>query len=210
MDYLLDLIVIAIIALSTFIGYKKGLIKVAFGLVSFILAIILSVVLYKPVSNFIIDYTPIDDYIEQSISERLQSPEITKEESENIVSNFFDLKNISNSLINSSTNIISDGISKTIINISCMIVVFIISKLILLLFKFVGDLISKLPLIKQVNNAGGFLYGLIRGFLIIYVLLALVAIASPIININNLISMINKTIITNIMYNNNLILILFG
>ena len=55
MNYLIDLIILAIIALSTFIGYKKGLIKVAFGLVSFILAILLSVTLYKPVSNFVIN-----------------------------------------------------------------------------------------------------------------------------------------------------------
>ena len=59
MNYLIDLIAIAIIALFTFIGYKKGLIKVAFGLVSFILAIVISVLLYKPVSNFIINYTPL-------------------------------------------------------------------------------------------------------------------------------------------------------
>ena len=55
MTYLLDLIIIAFIALFTFIGYKKGLIKVAFGLVSFILALVISVILYKPVSNFIIN-----------------------------------------------------------------------------------------------------------------------------------------------------------
>ena len=40
-----------------------------------------------------------------------------------------------------------------------MIIVFIITKLILLFFKFSGDLIAKLPLIKQVNHAGGFIYG---------------------------------------------------
>lgn len=204
MDYLLDLIVIAIIALSTFIGYRKGLIKVAFGLVSFILAIVLSVVLYKPVSNFVIEYTPIDDYIEQTISERLDSPETTDEETENIVSNYY------NNFKNASTNVIADGISKTIINISCILIVFIVSKLVLLLFKWLGDLIAKLPLIKQVNHAGGFLYGLLRGFIIIYGLLALIAIGSPIINMDELVAMINKSIITNIMYNNNIILILFG
>ena len=79
MNYLIDLILIAIIALFTFIGYKKGLIKVAFGLVSFILAIVISVVLYKPVSNFIINYTPLDDTIESAIEERLDSPDITNE-----------------------------------------------------------------------------------------------------------------------------------
>ena len=77
MNYLIDLIVLALIALSTFIGYKKGLIKMAFGLISFILAISLSIVLYKPVSNFVIEYTTLDDYIEQTISERLSSPETT-------------------------------------------------------------------------------------------------------------------------------------
>ena len=204
MNYLLDLIVIGIIALSCFIGYKKGLIKVAFGLVSFILAIALSVVLYKPVSNFIIEYTPIDDYIEQTISERLDSPETTDEETENIVSNYY------NNFKNASTTVIADGISKTIINVSCMIIVFIVSKLILLLFKWLGDLIAKLPLIKQINNAGGFLYGLLKGFVIIYGLLALIAIISPIVDINNIVTMINNTIITNIMYNNNIILILFA
>jgi len=204
MNYLLDLIVLAIIALSTFIGYKKGLIKVAFSLVSFVLAVVISVVLYKPVSNFIINYTPIDDYIEQTITERLDSSETTNEETKNIVSNYY------NNIKNASTNVIADGISKTIINVSCMIIVFVISKLILLLFRFLGDLIAKLPLIKQVNQAGGFLYGLLRSFIIIYGLLALIAIIAPIANINDIVNMINNTIITNIMYNNNIILILFA
>ena len=204
MNYLIDLIVIAIIALSTFIGYKKGLIKVAFGFISFILAIALSVVLYKPVSNFIINYTPIDDYIEQTITERLNSSETTSEETENIVSNYY------NNIKNASTNVVADGISKTIINISCMLIVFVVSKLILLVFKFLGDLIAKLPLIKQINHAGGFIYGLLKSFIIIYGLLALIAIIAPIADVNDLINMINNTIITNIMYNNNIILILFA
>jgi len=204
MNYWVDLILIAIIALSTFIGYKKGLIKVAFGLVSFVLAIVISVVLYKPVSNFIIDYTPLDDIIEQTIEERLNSSDTNKQEKENIISNYY------SNIKNSSTAIISDGISKSIINVGCMIIVFIISKIILLFFKFLGDLISKLPLIKQVNSAGGFLYGLLKGFIIIYLLLALIAIISPIVDINNIVNMINNSIITNIMYNNNIIFVLFS
>jgi len=204
MNYLLDLIILAIIALSTFIGYKKGLIKVAFGLVSFILAITLSILLYKPVSNFIIEYTPIDDYIEQTIFERLDSSEITNEETENIVSNYY------NNIKSATTNTIADGISKTIINVSCVLIVFILSKLILLLFRFIGDIIAKLPLIKQLNESGGLLYGLLRGFFLIYGVLALISISSPILDINDIINAINNTIITNIMYNHNIILILFA
>ena len=203
MNYLIDLILIAIIALFAFIGYKKGLIKVAFNLISFILAIIISIVLYKPMSNFIINYTPLDDYIESAISDRLDSPEITNEETQNIVSNYY------TNIKNASTSVISSGISKTIINIACMIIVFITVKIILLFFKFAGDLIAKLPLIKPLNNAGGFIYGILKGFIIIYIFLALIAILSPIININSIVTMINSSILTNIMYNNNIIFILF-
>lgn len=204
MNYLIDLILIAIIALFTFIGYKRGLIKVAFGLISFVLAIVVSVILYKPVSNFIINYTPIDDNIEATIFERLDSPDITNTETENIISNYY------NNIKNTSTSVIADGISKTIVSIACMLIVFIISKIVLFFFRFAGDLIAKLPLIKQVNSAGGFIYGLLKGFIIIYFLLALILIISPIIDINNIISMINSSIITNIMYNNNIIFILFA
>lgn len=204
MNYLIDLILIAIIALFTFIGYKKGLIKVAFGLVSFILAIIISVILYKPVSSFIIKYTPLDDYIENTVAERLTSSETTKEETENIVSNYY------NNIKNASTSVIATGISKTVINISSMLIVFIISKIILLFFKFIGDIIAKLPLIKQFNSAGGFIYGLLKGFVIIYIILAIIAVLAPIIDINNIVSIINSSIITNIMYNNNIIFILFA
>lgn len=204
MTYLLDLIIIAIIALFTFIGYKRGLIKVAFGLVSFILALVISVILYKPVSNFIINYTSIDNNIESAVEDRLSSPDTTDEETQNIVSNYY------SNIKNTSTSVIAKGISKTIINICCMIIVFIITKVILLFFKFSGDLIAKLPLIKQVNHAGGFIYGLLKGFIIIYLLLALIALISPIINIDNILEIINKSIITNIMYNNNIIFILFS
>ena len=54
MNFLLDLIVLAIIALSTFIGYKKGLIKVAVKLCAFLIAIIVTLIFYKPVSNTVL------------------------------------------------------------------------------------------------------------------------------------------------------------
>ena len=203
MNCLIDIIILFIIALTTFIGYKKGLIKVAFKLVSFVLAIIISVVLYKPISSFIINKTTIDDNLETTILQRLSSSDTTKDEKENIISSYYsDIKNYS-------TNAMARSISTTIINIGCILVVFIISNLILLLFKFSGDLIAKLPIIKQFNSAGGFLYGLIKGFVIIYIFLAIVALIAPIADINNFIKIINSSIITNIMYNNNIILILF-
>lgn len=203
MTYLMDIIVIAIIALITFIGYKKGLIKVAFNIISFVLAIVIAIVLYKPISSFIINYTPIDDKIEETIANQIASSDNIEEESHNFIENYYsDIKN-------ASTSVIAKNISQMVINVACIIIVFIVSKIILLFFKFSGDLIAKLPLIKQFNSVGGFLYGLLKGFIVVYILLALIAIASPMIEMNELIKMINSSIITNIMYNNNIILVLF-
>ena len=204
MNYVIDIIVLAIIALCTFIGYKNGLIKVAFKLVSFFLAIFIAVILYKPISNFVIHYTSIDEKIEQTIEERLNSPDITQEETENMIASYYsDVKN-------ASTSMAAKTISQAMINVTCMLIVFIVANIILLFFKFSGDLIAKLPFIKQINRAGGFLYGILKGFVVIYIIFALIAILSPVVNMNGLLNMINSSIIANIMYNNNIILVLFS
>ena len=73
MGIILDLIIVAIIASNIFICYKKGLVKLAVGLVAVLVAIILSVILYKPVSNLIIKNTGIDKKIENVIIENFSS-----------------------------------------------------------------------------------------------------------------------------------------
>ena len=49
MGILFDLGILLIIFITTIIGYKKGLIKVAFRLLSFILALVIALLLYKPI-----------------------------------------------------------------------------------------------------------------------------------------------------------------
>ena len=64
MGIILDIVLIAIIALNVFICYKKGLVKLAVGLIAVAAAIILALVFYKPVSNLIIENTELDENIE--------------------------------------------------------------------------------------------------------------------------------------------------
>lgn len=202
MGYILDLIVLAIIGLFTFIGYKKGIIKVAFGLISFILAIIISLILYKPISTLIIEHTSLTSSLEHTVETRLASSD--KEETDGIIANYY------KTVKAASVPVIANNIAKTIIQIACIIIVFLVTNIILLLFKFSGDLIAKLPLIKQANYVLGFIYGLIKGTLLIYGLFAITTLLAPIIDLTNIINIINSSIISNIMYNNNIIFILFS
>ncbi len=202
MGYILDLIVLAIIGLFTFIGYKKGIIKVAFGLISFILAIIISLILYKPISTLIIEHTSLTSSLESTIETRLSSGD--KEETDGIIANYY------KTVKTASIPVIATNIAKTIIQIACIIVVFIVTSVILLFFRFSGDLIAKLPLIKQANHIIGFLYGLVKGTLLIYGLFAITTLLAPIVDLKNVLNIINSSIISNIMYNNNIIFILFS
>ena len=49
-----DIIIIAILALSIFLGYRKGLVELGIKLVSVIIAIVLTLILYRPITNIII------------------------------------------------------------------------------------------------------------------------------------------------------------
>lgn len=201
MSFIIDLCILMIIALSTFIGFKKGFIKVAFRLISFILALIIALVLYKPVSNFINNYTPIPNKIESKIESRISSS--NKEETNNLVANYY--KNIRNI----STTVIAKNITNSIVNISSILIVFLLSRLLLMFLRISTDLIAKLPLIKQFNHIGGFIYGLLAGFFIIYLFFTIITLLAPIINLNNIIKLINSSIIANIMYNNNILFMFF-
>ncbi len=53
MVFVLDVLVVAIIALSVFLAYKKGLIKTLFSLVGGIAAVVLAVSLSAPVANWL-------------------------------------------------------------------------------------------------------------------------------------------------------------
>ena len=59
MGIVLDVILIVIILLNVIICYKKGLVKLAVGLVAVIVSLILAIILYKPVTNIIIKNTEI-------------------------------------------------------------------------------------------------------------------------------------------------------
>ena len=61
MGILIDIILIAILIISAFLGYKKGLVKLGAKLFAGIIAIILTSILYNPVAKLIINNTQLDE-----------------------------------------------------------------------------------------------------------------------------------------------------
>ncbi len=218
MAIIIDLILIAILALSIFFGYKKGLIGVAFKIVSFIIAIVITLILYRPVSSFIINNTELAKNIENTITDKLSSAEIEegkiKEENTdlpNVIVNYINegITNAVDSTKDVVVGTIAKELSKSVINLIVIIAIFIITRLLLLFAKAILEAVSELPVIKQFNEAGGIVYGILRGIILIYVILAIVSLILPIIDKDIVLGIINDTILTKILYNNNIILMFF-
>ena len=93
-----------------------------------------------------------------------------------------------------------------IINIAVAIALFIVSKIILLLVKGLANLLTKLPVIKQCDKLGGIIFGILQSLVIIYVALAIISFASPMMSETGIIEGLQKSYIGSTMYNNNLLL----
>lgn len=218
MSIIIDLILIGIILLSTFLGYKKGLIGVAFKIVSFIIALIVTLILFKPISNYIITNTELANTIENTIVEKLSTTQIEegkiKEESTdlpNVVVDYINggIQSGVNQAKDSVVKVVAHNLTETAISIIVMIGIFIITRLILLFAKAILDAVSEIPIVKQFNEVGGIIYGIIRAILLIYVILAIISLIAPMLDKTMILSAINNSILTKILYNNNIILMMF-
>ena len=204
-----DIILVAIIALNIFICYRKGLVKLAVGLIAVLAAIIISIVLYKPVSNIIIENTEFDEKIENTIIENFSvEVEEQQEETDNGFMKYME-KYVNDSVNKTRNQIVleaSNVIATKVINICAFLGIFIIARLVLILLTFVADIIMSLPILKQFNKAGGIIYGLIKALLIIYVILAIIFFIIYISGNTTLSNAISGSYITKFFYNNNLLL----
>ena len=201
-----DIIVILIIALFAFIGYKQGLIKSLIKIVSFFIAVIVAFTLYKPVSKIIINNTTIDDNIKNSMVQTLNLSE--KEEDKEKKGIIEEIKTKVVGSVENGVEEVAGILTIKIIEIITLILLFIVIRIILLIITLVTDLISKIPGIKQLNKTGGIIFGVIKGVIIVYIILAVVYLTTPMIS-SETIENINKSIITKTLYNNNIILNIF-
>ena len=200
MSIAVDLIIVGIVALSVFLAYRKGLISLALGLVSFIIAIVITVILYKPVANLVINVTGIDETIENSIYE--QTNDMMKQDNEEVQFLVDAAKDelLPQTARTLSVNIVTGGV---------FLVLFLAAKIALRFVSALANLIAKLPIIKQVNKLGGVIYGLLRGFLIVYVALLIISVAGTI-NPNSAVHKeIEKSYLGKVMYENNVLNVFF-
>lgn len=214
MSIIIDLIVLAIILLCVILGYKKGLTKCIIKILSFVIALAVAFVLFKPISTLIIKNTTIDDNIRTSIVNLVQDDveengKISEETNlpKSMVEHINEsIQNSVNETKMTVVNTVATEISTGVVNVCVAIGLFIIARIALIFVSALSSIITDLPLIKQFDKAGGLIYGLVKSLLIIFIIFAVISFISPMIESSGIIEAINKSIVGSVLYNNNLLL----
>jgi uncharacterized membrane protein required for colicin V production len=190
MGILVDIILIAIILISAILGYKKGLVKLGTNLFAGIIAIVLTIALYKPVTEIVMEKTPIVSNIKNiiiqnstNIIEKDSQDDKNKEsskESNSILNNKVTeiteqaTKQVNNTVKNEIIPAEAERIARNIVYGLTAIILFIFIKILLsVVFSLLG-VVAKLPILKQFNEVGGLIYGIVRGLLILIILIVLI------------------------------------
>ena len=166
MGIIIDGVIVLFILLSVFFGYKKGLVSLGIHLVAFVVALVIAFILYRPIGNLIINTTGIDESLQGSIETKLE--EIVGSEETDAVSTL--IGDIQNSAVSETAR----SLSMNIIYGGTIIILFIILRIALVFISAIANWVAELPILKQANKAGGIIYGLLRGVLIVYVVLLII------------------------------------
>ncbi len=203
MGFIVDFAIVAIVAISTFLAYRKGLVKLAIGLCAFVISIVVTFILYYPISNLVINVTGIDEAIEDAIYEKAN--DIIKEGSQE--------EGLTNQMIETAKNEMlpetARNLSINIVRGGVMVVLFVAVRIGLKFITAIADAIAKLPIIDQINKTSGMIYGVIRGILIVYVALLILAIPGKINPNNRWNEGIDQSFLGKTMYRNNLLNVFF-
>lgn len=220
MGIIVDIILIAIIAVSAFFAAKKGFIGTLFSLLGTIVAVVLAAVLCTPVSGFIdsqfvnpgvknfivgvVDSSSVGKSYEEAIAsgndiadkiEQMPAAlksvlEVAGIDSEKIITSAKTAPSV-DSIISEIAAPISGAISKVIALVGLFIVFFVA---LWVVSKLLTAVFGLLPIGKTLNTTGGLLFGIARGLVIVLVIATLFTAVSKGVDpdSNNIFS--NKTI----------------
>lgn len=214
-----DIVVICTFIISIFAAFRKGFTILVFNLICLVITIVAVLVLCKPITTLIYDNTKVDEFfskhIEDSIGNFLEhqleknghieteETNISKPIANKINTYIYEAKE------NSITNIskyVADKLSYVVISSIVVIILCIVIRLSTFLLRAVLSFITDLPIIHSIDKVGGIAYGVIRAYIIVYLLLAILSLISPLISNSGIIACINNSKICSIFYNNNLFL----
>ena len=202
---ILDIVIILLIALSVYLGYKRGLINLAIKLVALVISLVVTMVLYNPIASFVVNVTNIDEALESHIYEKVI--EVMQKEGEQTKKTYLGIsaEQVTQGMLPKAAR----ELAVDIVRFAVFIILLVGLKIGLRFINALANSISGWPIISKFNKIGGGLYGVIRGILVMFIVLFVIELITKTEPENIAYEQIEKTYITKVMYENNPISFLF-
>ena len=192
----IDIIIVLFIVLMAYIGKRRGIIKTLIGFVSSFAAAAASYFLLPSVVSAL-KPTPLYKALFDTVSGHI---------ADKITPDTASYPAIISGGIQKTGEAAANSISQSVASIIIGIVLFLVTLFVLKLFLRLLMAVFKLPLLKQVNSAGGFVFGIASAFIIIYIAFAVWGCNTAF----NLPEALKDTELAKSMFQNNLLLIFFS
>ena len=220
MNWLLVVVLVILIG-NALVGMKVGIIKTIFSLCSLIVSLVLTVWISPVVNDFMRGneafYSNITERVEKMLPFEEEEAKVSEQVS--IIEKLPLPQSIRDSLIennntevykalsiNSFKDYVSNYLTGIIINALAFIVTFVIILIALWALSLALNIISKLPLLNQINKTAGLLAGLLHGFIIVWLFFILLTVFGGTEFGQKALQMIGESQVLSIIYNNNFLL----
>lgn len=182
---MLDLIVVLVILLYAFNGWRRGLILSVFSILGYILSLVVAREFSPILTKYIVNNTGLDTWLDGLLSKGIRN--VTQ--------------------MNVPTSSVSDLATNTVINVICFFIIFAITSMVIFNIARLINGVGRLPVIGELNSLGGLVFGTAKGLILVFIVLAL---SQIIVNTGNTIlkQKIEQTVVVEAMYDNNPILYL--
>lgn len=222
MSYL-DYVLIGIIIISGIIAYSRGLIKTIYSFFSLGIGIGIAYFLYPKISAFLMKYTGLyitlaNKAIKSLKLEGLAQNKVTPQDQLDMMNQLqvpqflkVILKENKNSEVydllkaTKLEEYIGGTIATIAINAITFLAVLIICMILLKIISNALDIVSKLPVLHQLNKVGGLAIGLVQGIVFVWIFCVILSVVMSFQTNEQLILLVNRSPVVNFFYNHNLL-----
>lgn len=217
----LEILVIIILVVYSFIGRKRGFIKTVFTLFSTIIALLLTMWISPMVNKEIQKNDKIMNFVSNKVEKVIEFNKNNDKTSEQMmfIDKLFLPGSIKDTLKENNTGdvyiamaadnfkeYVTGSISRIIINAAVFILVMLIIMIALGIISKTLDIISKLPIINGLNKTAGLFAGLLHGIIIVWIGFILLIMFSSTNVGKTMFLLINESKFLTTLYDNNLLL----
>ena len=197
MQYVLILVAGGILLASTFIGWKKGFLKMTLSMLALIIALVVTWMFSPTVTDVLRNATPLysitKEAVAEALRENLDSAEAqTQEEQEQILEESFlpsyiievlkenNKESVYKTLeANDFLDYVSSYVAGIVVNVCGVVITFILASLLLHIVILLLSVVDLIPGLHAVNKLGGGFLGFVQGLILIWFLCFVITLLAP-------------------------------